>query len=116
MNNVSIDASTVIKNLTNMDVRVQKGLNILGDVAGAGMLNYARLYQPWTNRTGSAKDLLHYNVRWVGTTLDVSIGHGVDYGVWLETATALKDRFKILEEARDSQVQSFTESILAMKL
>lgn len=116
MSDFTLDGSDFISNLTNMNQRVQTGLNVIGDATASQMKTYAQTNHPWTDRTHSATDEISTEVKWEGTALDISITHGVDYGIWLETRDAFEGKYKILEEARDSQVNSFKEMIQAMRL
>lgn len=111
---IKIDGTEVIQNLDQMNARVQAGLNVVGQTVGAQMKSYAQANAPWKDRTGNARGGLNYSVTWQGTTLDIAIFHTVDYGIWLEIAHA--QRFAILQDARNSQVETFKNMIKAMKL
>ena len=80
------------------------------------MKEYAQSNHKWIDRTGSATDEITADAKWEGTTLDISITHGVDYGIWLETRRAFEGKYKILEEARDSQIETFKSMLLALRL
>lgn len=61
-------------------------LGVVGaTVAFAGEAR-AKADAPWTNRTGAARAGLHGTSAVDGTSLEVVLAHGVDYGVWLELA------------------------------
>ena len=111
---VTIDGNEVIKNLTELEGRVKAGLEVVGQTVGAQMKSYAQANAPWKDRTGNARGGLDYDCKWEGTTLDISVFHTVDYGIWLEIAHA--QRFAILQNARDSQVETFKNMIKAMNL
>ena len=111
---VTIDGNEVIKNLTELEGRVKAGLEVVGQTVGAQMKSYAQANAPWTDRTGNARGGLDYDCKWEGTTLDISVFHTVDYGIWLEIAHA--QRFAILQDARNSQVETFKNMIKAMNL
>ena len=58
--------------------------------------NYAKKNRPWTDRTGHARQRL---TGWVETMKDrirIHIGHGVDYGIYLELAH--EKRYAILQQ------------------
>lgn len=116
MSDITINATEVINNLNNLNKRARAGLLVIGNATASDMKEYAQSNRRWTDRTGSAKSLITSKAEWQGDTLDISIKHGVDYGIWLETRIAFQGKYKILEEARDSQVQSFKEAILSMGL
>jgi hypothetical protein len=54
---------------------------------------------PWTDRTGHARAALFADVEYVGQNLVIAFGHGVSYGVFLETINAGK--FSVLGPATD---------------
>ena len=109
---VKVDGSKVSANLDELIPRVQKALEIVGQTTGAKMQSYAQNNARWTDRTGAARGGLSFNSRWEGSVLTVSIMHTVDYGLWLEVREfPHAGRLAILEEARDSQVQTFLNMI-----
>ena len=116
MSDFTIDAREVINNLQNLDERVKAGLLTIGNTTAAQMKEYAQSNHRWTDRTGSATAEITSKAEWQGDTLDIWIKHGVDYGIWLETRAAFEGRYKILEEARDSQVETFKSMIRALRL
>lgn len=51
------------------------------------MEEWAKANAPWTDRTGTARRTLHSEVADAGSILaQITLAHGVDYGVWLEIA------------------------------
>lgn len=116
MSDITIDAREVINNLKNIDERAKAGLNTIGETVASQMKEYAQSNHRWKDRTGSATAEITTGVKWEGDTLDISITHGVDYGIWLETRAAFEGRYKILEEARDSQVETFKSMIRTLRL
>lgn len=116
MSDFTIDAREVINNLRSLDERTKTGLNTIGETVASQMKEYAQSNHKWTDRTGSATAEITTDVKWEGTTLDISITHGVDYGIWLENRESFEGKYKILEEARDSQVETFKRMLLAMRL
>lgn len=116
MSDITIDAKEVISNLKNLDERVKAGLLTIGNTTASQMKEYAQSNHRWTDRTGSATSEIKSKAEWQGDTLDIWIKHGVDYGIWLETREAFEGRYKILEEARDSQVETFKSMIRALRL
>ena len=116
MSDFTINAREVINNLRNLDERTKEGLNVIGETVASQMKEYAQSNHRWIDRTGSATAEITTDVKWEGTTLDISITHGVDYGIWLENRESFEGKYKILEEARDSQVETFKRMLLAMRL
>ena len=116
MSDITIDAREVINNLKNIDERAKAGLLTIGNTTASQMKEYAQSNHRWTDRTGSATAEIKSKAEWQGDTLDIWIKHGVDYGIWLEIREAFEGRYKILEEARDSQVETFKSMIRALRL
>ena len=109
---MTIDIATVSANIEELTPKALKALEVVGQTTGAKMKSYAQNNAKWTDRTNAARGGLDFNSRWEGTVLTISIMHTVDYGLWLE----IRDfphagRLAILEEARDSQVQSFLNMV-----
>ena len=113
---ITIDGSDCFQKLKQLDARTQAGLTVIGNTTASQMEAYAKSNHKWVNRTQSAENMLKGESKWEGTTLDISIKHGVEYGIWLEVRIAFQGRYKILEEARDSQVQTFQQMLMSLKL
>lgn len=47
---------------------------------------FAKTNAPWTNRTGAARATLAGQSTVAGASGEITISHGVDYGIWLEVA------------------------------
>lgn len=113
--NIQIDVSQVTANMDGFMERLKTGIDTMGNTVGRNMQSYARANKPWTNRTYSARNGLEYKAEWVSDTLyDISVFHTVDYGIWLELAHG--EKYAILQEARDSQIQTFKSMIQALDL
>lgn len=52
------------------------------------VLDYAQENAPWSDITGAARSELYCEVFEDGGEIVLELGHGVDYGVWLETIQA----------------------------
>lgn len=48
----------------------------------------AKVTAPWTDRTGAARNSLYATSMATGNGGVLEVGHGVDYGIWLEVANA----------------------------
>lgn len=113
--NIQVDVSQVTANMEGFMERLKAGLEVMGNTVGRNMQSYARANKPWTNRTYSARNGLDFNVGWTSNDLlDISVFHTVDYGIWLELAHG--EKYAILQEARDSQIQTFKNMIQALDL
>ncbi len=53
---------------------------------------YAKVNAPWVNRTGAARATLSGESTVSGASGEITIAHGVDYGIWLELAHGGKSR------------------------
>lgn len=115
MSDVRLDTSTVIHNIQQLTPRMKIVLNNIGNTVGEQMQTYAQLGGRWTDRTGDAREGLNHNVQWDGTTLDISVYHTMDYGLFLETRQDFNGKYKILEEARDSQIELFKSMLQAAR-
>lgn len=113
--NIQIDVSQVTANMEGFTDRLKAGLEVMGNTVGRNMQSYARANKPWTNRTYSARNGLESKVEWTSDDLlDIAVFHTVDYGIWLELAHG--EKYAILQEARDSQVQTFKNMIQSLDL
>jgi hypothetical protein len=61
--------------------------------------NWMKANASWTDRTGNARQTLYAEVIPMLAEIVVRIGHGMDYGFWLETRFA--GRYAILSPALD---------------
>lgn len=50
----------------------------------AEMEAWAKANAPWQDRTGAARATLKATVAQTGQATEITLAHGVDYGVWLE--------------------------------
>lgn len=95
MAGIRIDISELLRNLENMETKSQMAIRMYAQEGAKKFENYAKRNRPWVDRTGHARQRL---VGWVETLADrvrVHIGHGVDYGVYLELCH--EKRFAILQ-------------------
>ena len=60
---------------------------LLLDWAGT-LENQAKTNRAWTDRTAHARQGLKAKVVQMGNKFTISLGHGVEYGIWLELANA----------------------------
>lgn len=115
---LKLDAREFLGNIKHLDDKTQAALKVVGDTVSNQMESYAKLNAPWTDRTSNARQGL--KGRSVAkddvTILEMSIAHTMDYGLWLETRLAFQDRYKILEDARDSQVDTLKTMLKGLKL
>lgn len=109
---VKIDASEVLGNLGQLTPKVKQALSVLGETTGAKMSTYAKQNARWIDRTSAARTGIKHECKWEGNVLSIGVMHQVDYGLWLEVRTfPHAGRLAILQDARDSQVQSFLDLV-----
>ena len=104
---ITIDTKEFDANIKRFDDRMQAQLQVVGSTISKNMQTYAKANHPWTNRTYSAQNKLKGKYKVTENDLDISIAHGVDYGYYLETRADFDGKYKILEEARDSEIDNF---------
>lgn len=95
MAGIRIDISELLRNLENMETKSQTAIRMYAQEGAKKFENYAKRNRPWVDRTGHARQRL---IGWVETLVDrvrIYIGHGVDYGVYLELCH--EKRFAILQ-------------------
>lgn len=63
------------------------------------IVNWMKIYAPWTDRTGNARQTLWADTVSTLTTVILFMDHGMDYGYWLETRNA--GRYAIVSRAVD---------------
>ena len=95
MATIRIDSKQLLKRLENAETKSQIAIKMFAQEGAKKFENYAKINRPWTDRTGHARQRL---VGWVETFSDkvrIHIGHGVDYGVYLELCN--EKRYAILQ-------------------
>lgn len=114
---IDVDVSEVTGDIESLKKILKAQLDIIGDITARNMEVYAKANKPWKNRTGDAQNLLNGKSTWESDDmLDMAIAHGVYYGVYLETRRDFHGKYKILEEARDSQIENFKSMLMRLKL
>lgn len=64
---------------------------------------------PWTDRTANARQTLHGMVTETPDKTRLSLGHGVDYGLWLEIANG--GRYGIVKKVLERHYGDIMQSI-----
>jgi hypothetical protein len=73
----------------------------VAEARAGDMERWAKNNAPWTDRTGNARSSLHADVAdSPGVVAEITLSHGVEYGIWLEIAHA--GRFAIIAPAIDT--------------
>lgn len=95
MGTIRIDAKQLLGNLERAETKAQIAIKMFANEGAKKFQNYAKMNRPWTDRTGHARQRL---IGWVETLAyktRIYIGHGVDYGIYLELCN--ERRFAILQ-------------------
>lgn len=91
-----INASDFIKRLSDVETKSQVAFRMFATEGAKKFENYAKQNRPWTDRTGQARQRLTGWVEMFSDKIRIHIGHGVDYGIYLELAN--QKRFAILQQ------------------
>ena len=91
-----INASDFIKRLSDIETKSQVAFRMFATEGAKKFENYAKQNRPWTDRTGQARQRLTGWVEMFSDKIRIHIGHGVDYGIYLELAN--QRRFAILQK------------------
>ena len=92
---VRFDYSQITKNLGVYKTRVEAGLLMYATTKANELESYMKLNRPWTDRTGHARQRLTGWVEVLTNKVRIYIGHGVDYGIYLELCH--EKRYAILQ-------------------
>lgn len=91
-----INASDFVKRLSDVETKSQVAFRMFATEGAKKFENYAKQNRPWTDRTGQARQRLTGWVEMFSDKIRIHIGHGVDYGIYLELAN--QKRFAILQK------------------
>lgn len=95
MAGIRIDASKLLANLESAETKSQVAIRMYAQEGAKKFENYAKNHRPWTDRTGCARQRLVGWVEVMANKVRIHIGHGVDYGVYLELCH--EKRYAILQ-------------------
>ena len=95
MAGIKIDASKLLANLENAETKSQVAIRMFAQEGAKKFENHAKKNRPWTDRTGHARQRLTGWVEVLTNRVRIYIGHGVDYGVYLELCH--EKRYAILQ-------------------
>ena len=91
-----INASDFIRRMSDVETKSQVAFRMFATEGAKKFENYAKQNRPWTDRTGQARQRLTGWVEMFSDKIRIHIGHGVDYGIYLELAN--QKRFAILQQ------------------
>lgn len=95
MARISFDYKTLLHNLENAETKSQIAIKMYAQEGAKKFENYAKNNRPWIDRTGHARQRLTGWVEVLANKVRINIGHGVDYGVYLELCNNRK--YEILQ-------------------
>lgn len=81
---IRFDAAKLFGNLASAETKTQTAIRMYATEGAKKMQNYAKQNRPWTDRTGQARQRLIGWVETFSTKTRIHIGHGVNYGIYLE--------------------------------
>lgn len=92
-----LDPSRLLEGMANFETRAHAAMYAYAETSAKKLESNAKANRPWTDRTGHAKQRLHGDMKEIpGTGFQLSLAHGVDYGIWLELAH--EKRFAIIDK------------------
>ena len=91
-----INASDFVKRLSDVETKSQVAFRMFATEGAKKFENYAKQNRLWTDRTGQARQRLTGWVEMFSDKIRIHIGHGVDYGIYLELAN--QRRFAVLQK------------------
>lgn len=93
---IKVDISQVEKWLEDTPSKAELAIRMYAQEGAKKMQNYAKINRPWTDRTGWARQRLVGWVERLSDVIRIYIGHGVNYGIYLELAH--EKRYAILQK------------------
>lgn len=106
-NTITFDTKEFNDKIKTFNKTMQAELKVVGSSISPRMVSLSVSLHILTNSTKSAQNKLKGKYKVTENDLDISIAHGVDYGYYLETRADFDGKYKILEEARDSEIDNF---------
>lgn len=95
----NLDTEALMKSLTGMDSKMWAALEIYADTSAQLLESSAKDNARWENRTGEARRRLRGSSGRVAKGFQLTLAHGVDYGIFLELA--MEKRYSIIPETID---------------
>lgn len=84
---LEFDVNELSESLNKFALSAEAAINKLAQAQALNLENYAKEHKPWTNRTGQARQRLKGISKQTSEFLwEITLSHGVDYGIYLEFA------------------------------
>lgn len=93
------NASGLMKGIAEREIKTKAAIGLYADTVAKKMESSAKSNYKWTPRSGAAHQRLDATSKWYGSIIRVELGHGVDYGVYLEFCN--EKRYAILKPTID---------------
>lgn len=107
MAGIRLDTSKLLANLQSAETKSQIAIKMFANEGAKKFQNYAKQHRQWTDRTGHARQRLTGWVETLSNKTRVYIGHGVDYGVYLELCH--EKRYAILQKTVNAESEEVLE-------
>jgi hypothetical protein len=78
------DPSNMLNGLAEAGLKTKAAVGLYADTSSKKMENYAKTNYKWNDQTFKASRTLYGKWYWNGDKARIEIGHGVDYGIYLE--------------------------------
>lgn len=106
MATIRFDAKELLARLDNAETKSDIAINMFAQEGAKKFQNYAKQNKPWVDRTGHARQRLIGWVEKFPNKYHINIGHGVDYGIYLELCN--ERRYAILQPT----VNAYSQEVL----
>ena len=94
------DASKMLSGLSETGLKIKASVGVYADTSAKKMENHAKNNYKWNDQTFKASRSLYGKRYWNGDKARIEIGHGVDYGVYLEYCN--EKRYAIIKPTIDA--------------
>ena len=94
------DASKMLSGLSETGLKIKASVGVYADTSAKKMENHAKNNYKWNDQTFKASRSLYGRWYWNGDKARIEIGHGVDYGVYLEYCN--EKRYAIIKPTIDA--------------
>lgn len=107
--NFRLDLSHITLTTKLSEEAIKKRLLIYAKASAPTFEGYAKQNRPWTDRTGDARKRLTCTAQAIDEGVEISLSHGVDYGLWLELAH--EQNYAILRPTIEVKAPEFIEGL-----
>ena len=111
---LELNLDAIEKSLLEFAEESEKAISELCKTDALVLQSYAQEHRPWTDRTGHARQRLKGTVNHPDpNTWELTLAHGVDYGIWLEMAHEKK--YAIIQptiQAKSPEIMNSFEGLI----